>query len=204
MIGKIPIHTLLGEYMQESVAKQKTSLRQNCKQLRLGISQSVRFESSLAICNLISSWQVFQFAEVILTYLPIKSEVNLYSLMEAHPEKKWCLPRIIEADKNMIFHPYDSQQLVHHRFGMDEPSPDLPAITPETIQLVLVPGLAYDLKGNRLGYGGGYYDRFLASYSGISLGITFETLLLEELPTGEYDSPVNYVVTQNKLIRPLK
>jgi 5-formyltetrahydrofolate cyclo-ligase len=120
--------------------------------------------------------------------------------MERHAEKRWLLPRIIpEANHSMLFHPYDSQRLVRHPFGMDEPAPDLPAIPPEAIQLALVPGLAFDRHGWRLGYGGGYFDRFLAGFSGITLGVVFQELLLENLPHDKHDIPMKWIVTEKEL-----
>jgi 5-formyltetrahydrofolate cyclo-ligase len=112
------------------------------------------------------------------------------------------LPRIIpEEDHHMVFHPYDPQQLVEHPFGMAEPAPHLPQILPEEIDLVLVPGLAYHQAGWRLGYGGGYFDRFLRDFRGVNVGVIFQALLLDVLPHGEQDIPVGWLVTENGVIR---
>ncbi len=96
----------------------------------------------------------------------------------------------------MVFHPYVSGMLVPHPFGMAEPAPDLPVISPGEIQLALVPGLAFDRQGRRLGYGGGYFDRFLRDFHGASLGVIFQRLLLDHLPYGEHDVPVQWIVTE--------
>jgi 5-formyltetrahydrofolate cyclo-ligase len=65
--------------------------------------------------------------------------------------------------------------------------------------LTLVPGLAYDPRGWRLGYGGGYYDRFLKNYRGISLGVSFDALLLNSLPHEEYDISMDWILTEKTL-----
>jgi len=188
--------------MSETVTAQKIQLRAQSRQVRQALGETFRAQASQAIRAHITGWTVFQNAQVILTYMPIKAEVDLRPLLEDFPHKRWVLPRILpEAQHSLLFHPYDPTQLVRHRFGMDEPAASLPQIPPAEIQLALVPGLAYDCHGWRLGYGGGYYDRFLAAFPGISLGISFDTLLLDSLPRGEYDLPMHWLVTEKGLMR---
>lgn len=180
----------------------KTDLRKHCRQTREALGDSFRLQASLEICALVAAWPVFQRARVILTYMPIKAEVDLRPLLESQPQKEWVLPRIVpEADHAMFFHPYVPGRLVRHSYGMDEPAEELPLISAGSLELALVPGLAYDRQGWRLGYGGGYYDRFLKFYSGISLGVTFETLLLNALPHDEFDLPVDWLVSEAGIIQ---
>ena len=101
----------------------------------------------------------------------------------------------------MVFHAYDPDNLIVHPYGMAEPAPHLPQVLSTDIQLVLAPGLAFDRSGWRLGYGGGYYDRFLRSFGGINVGVVFQALLLESLPHGEYDVPVNWLVSEDGFIK---
>jgi 5-formyltetrahydrofolate cyclo-ligase len=184
----------------ESTAEQKDQVRKQCRQIRLALVQPFREQASRTICNHIANWPIFQDAKVILTYMPVKAEVDLRSLLEDYPKKNWVLPRIVsETEHNMCFHPYNPRQLVRHRFGMDEPAASLPVVSPAEIQLTLVPGLAYDRCGWRLGYGGGYYDRFLAIFSGASLGVTFNVLLLDSLPHVDFDVPMKWLVTEKGL-----
>ena len=83
---------------------------------------------------------------------------------------------------------------------MQEPQADLPVIPPEAIDLVLVPGLAYDQEGWRLGYGGGYYDRFLKGFMGTSLGVIYDALLLNALPHDANDVQMDFIVSENGII----
>lgn len=186
--------------MPETNPNLKQELRQQCRQIRKALGKAARLQASQAICVRIEDWPEFLHAKAVLTYMPIKSEVDLRPLLERHPEKRWLIPRIIpEADHSMYFHPYDPQRLVHHPFGMDEPAADLPVIAPEEIELALVPGLAFDQHGWRLGYGGGYFDRFLKDFPGLSLGVVFQALLLENLPHAEHDVAMDWIVTENEL-----
>ena len=186
--------------MTEHISHQKTHLRKYCRTIRKSLGDEKRAQASRSICKCIEGWDIFQRSEVILTYMPIKSEVDITPLLKHHPHKRWVLPRIIpEEDNRMVFHPYDAQRLVHHPFGMAEPAPDSPVVAPEEIELALVPGLAFDHPGQRLGYGGGYFDRFLKKFNGVSAGIIFHDLLIEKVPHGEHDIPMHWIITEHEL-----
>jgi 5-formyltetrahydrofolate cyclo-ligase len=79
---------------------------------------------------------------------------------------------------------------------MAEPAPDQPVILPDEIQLALVPGLAFDHSGWRLGYGGGYNDRFLTSFQGISACIVFQALLLGQVPHSTLDISMRWIISE--------
>lgn len=178
----------------------KAQLRQQCLETRKALGKETRAQASQGICAHIGDWRLFQRSSVILTYLPMRGEVDLRPLLERHPEKRWLLPRILPEEGNrMALHPYDPERLVRHTFGMEEPDARLPEIPPDEVQLVLVPGLAYDRRGWRLGYGGGYFDRFLKGFSGTSLGVIYQSLLLDSIPHHQYDMPVDWVATESGL-----
>jgi 5-formyltetrahydrofolate cyclo-ligase len=185
------------------VTELKRHWRRSCRQIRKELGEETCHQDSLSICGWIESWPVFQRTSVILAYMPISGEVDLTPLLERQPQKHWVLPRIIpEENHRMVFHPYDAGRLVLHPFGMAEPAPDLPIIPFSKVQLALVPGLAFDQLGRRLGYGGGYFDRFLCDFTGISLGVIFKALLLDHLPCGEHDVPVQWIVNEAGLFHP--
>ena len=188
--------------MLTSLNEQKQQLRKQCKAIRKELGEEIRLHASQAICAQLAAWEVFQTSDVILTYMPMSTEVDLRLLLTDFPGKRWLLPRIIpKEDHCMVFHPYDSDNLIQHPFGMDEPAPHLPQVSPGEIQLALVPGLAFDRCGWRLGYGGGYFDRFLKDFGGVSVGVVFQALLLDFLPHGEHDVPVQWLATEDGLIK---
>jgi 5-formyltetrahydrofolate cyclo-ligase len=188
--------------MPALINDQKYQLRQHCKTLRKGLGAESRQRASRAICAHLAAWDIFQNTDTILTYMPMRTEVDLRPLLTDFPEKHWLLPRILPGeDGRMGFHPYDPDHLVVHPFGMAEPAPHLPQVSADNIQLVLAPGLAFDRSGWRLGYGGGYYDRFLKEFGGVSVGVVFQALLLEALPHGEHDVPMQGLVTESELIK---
>ncbi|MFZ5821969.1 MAG: 5-formyltetrahydrofolate cyclo-ligase, partial [Chloroflexota bacterium] len=138
---------------------------------------------------------------VLLTYLPMRGEVDLTALLTRYPGKRWLAPRILPQENyRMALHVYDPQRLARHEFGMLEPAADLPEVPPTEVQMVLTPGLAYDRRGWRLGYGGGYFDRFLQDFEGVSLGVVYAALLLDELPHGTFDVPMDWIVTEAGLL----
>ena len=183
--------------MPDELAEAKLQLRKHCRQLRASLGEETRARASQSICDALEGWQIFQQSQAILTYMPIKGEADLTSLLTRHPEKYWILPRIIpEENHRMVFHAYDAARLVRHPFGMAEPTADRPTVPPDAIELALVPGLAFDRRGWRLGYGGGYFDRFLKDFAGVSAGVTFHALLLDEVPRTPLDVPMRWVVTE--------
>lgn len=183
--------------MTDSLADVKSQLRQRYRKLRTSLGDETRALASQSICEALEGWTVFQQSETILAYMPIKGEADLTPLLSRHPEKRWILPRIIpEENHRMVFHPYDAARLVRHPFGMAEPAADLPTVSHEAIRLALVPGLAFDRHGWRLGYGGGYFDRFLKKFAGVSVGIVFHSLFLDAVPRDVFDVPVQWVTTE--------
>ncbi|MBN1811842.1 MAG: 5-formyltetrahydrofolate cyclo-ligase [Anaerolineae bacterium] len=138
-------------------------------------------------------------APTILTYLAFHNEPDLSLLFALLPDVNWIAPRI-DKDRRLMIHPYDPAQLVRHRFGMLEPAANLPVVDPATVDVVLVPGVAFDRRGGRLGFGGGYYDRFLSTTPALRVGIAFDQCLVGELPCGEHDQRMDWVATPSEII----
>lgn len=184
--------------MPPSTPQTKEEIRQQCRQRRDALEADFRIQASQTICELIENWEIFQRANFIQVYMPMRSEVDLEPLLGIHPHKNWVIPRILPEGR-MVFQRYDPNHLIPHPFGMLEPALALPTIAPESINLALVPGLAFDRHGWRLGYGGGFFDRFLRQLKGVSLGVTFEALLLDSLPHEIHDIAMQYLVTEKGL-----
>ena len=169
--------------------------------MRKALGEDFQRQASAAICAHIESWPLFRASETILTYMPMRGEVDLRPLLERHARKRWLLPRILPEGR-MTFHPYDPQRLIRHPYGMLEPAADLAPVPVGSIQLAMVPGLAFDRRGWRLGYGGGFFDRFLAGFAhGVSLGVTYHALLLDHLPHHQHDIPVGYLATEGGVVK---
>lgn len=161
------------------------------------------------VCHHISNWPPFQRAHTVLSFLAFRNEIDLGQLYERWPDKRWLVPRVVEGTElapgqkaYLSLHSYVASQLVQHRFGMLEPKPSLPTADPGELEIILVPGVAFDRQGGRLGYGGGFYDRLLplANHS-IRVGVTYERLVLDAIPMEPWDFRVEWLVTPSGLIR---
>lgn len=145
-------------------------------------------------------------ADTVLLYASFGSEVDTWNLAEMLIKKgiSVAFPRCGEGN-SMTFHIVGSLRDLRNssggKYGICEPDTDLlqPEITCRTV--CVVPGLAFTEKGGRLGYGGGYYDRFLAENSGIfTIAPAYEAVLADELPTEEHDIQINTIVTEERLV----
>lgn len=137
----------------------------------------------------------------MLTYLAFGDEPDLNPLL-ADPRKSFFTTRTADAGPLLTLHRLDADELERHRFGFLQPPAGAVAASPEDIDLVLVPGLAFDLEGNRLGFGLGYYDRLLASLAhGVPMvGITSASLLVTSLPSEEHDVRMTHLATEDGVV----
>jgi 5-formyltetrahydrofolate cyclo-ligase len=181
-----------------AVGLAKRALRARCRRVRDELEPTYRERASQRICDRIEQWEGFRSARVIFAYLPMRGEVDLQPLFAHARQIRWAIPRVVETPvPHLLFHAYQADHLVLHRYGMLEPDPAAPLIAPDEADLIIVPGLAFTRSGYRLGYGGGYYDRLLAQPSRVAtLGACYQALLLDEIPRGPRDVPVGHVVTE--------
>jgi 5-formyltetrahydrofolate cyclo-ligase len=175
------------------MATEKQILRRQFRQLRESFDQQSVEARSIAVTASLAEWSPLQNANTVLSYLAFRNELDLSSLFEQLPGIQWVVPRV--DGPRMILHICDLEQLVRHRFGMLEPHPDLPLIEPQALDLVLVPGVAFDRRGGRLGFGGGYYDHFLPHTDALRVGITYDETLVDTLPVYEHDQLMHWIIT---------
>ena len=155
-------------------------------------------EASAMVCARLAAFEALANASTAMTYVAFRNEIDLSPLLRLLPEIRWVIPRV--DGERMVAHLYDPDRLVRHRFGMLEPDRRLPAVAPEGIDVVLVPGVAFDRQGGRLGLGGGYYDRFLPTIRALRVGISHSACLAEELPCAAWDERMDWVVTPSEEI----
>ncbi len=155
---------------------------------------------SQAIGKQLADWSVFQDASVILAYSALPTEVSLHDLMKDFPQKQWFLPHILD-DKTMAFHRYQlGDALKANRFGILEPLNTSPLWEPTDNPLIFVPALLVDTHGNRLGFGKGYYDRFLADVSVATLVTPIaQQMIVDTLPADPWDIRMHYAVTEDRV-----
>ena len=144
----------------------------------------------------------YQAANVLYAYRSFRHEISLDRLWDDNPFKQWAFPRC--EGKQMIWHRWSGQKASEFnfsRYGIEEPFSDWPIAAPP--DLILVPTVACDRRGYRLGYGGGFYDRMLVKLDSAqtkTIGILPEILLQEELPIDSWDQPLDAICTEKGVV----
>lgn len=182
----------------------KTQLRKELLQKRNNIDGDYSISASQAIFENALQNQKIQGAKTILSYMPYGKEANILPLNQwiLDSGKNLCIPRVKDSTVMEAIKIEDLDKgLVKKAFGILEPQDNLGAIDIHEIDLVLVPGVAFDKYGNRLGHGKGYYDRFLSkcSVNTIFIGICYSFQLLESIPFSSHDVKVHYIITESSL-----
>lgn len=195
--------------MHSSLKDEKKVLRAQCTAIRNGISPAEKQEADKRIARLFTSLSSYRFASLVLLYSPIKSEIDVRPIMYAALDagKRLALPLCEKEPGIMTFRLIDDpDMLVPGSYGVMEPPADAPVCGTELIRakdaILAVPALAFDKKGFRLGYGGGYYDRFLAEFGGVSAGLVYRRLLFDRLPKGFYDRSVSLIISESGVTVP--
>ena len=179
--------------------REKRDLRDHYKAVREGMETQEVTSASQALCLRLAGWSALKAAKTILSYIAFRNEVDLGVLLTLLPDVHWVAPRV--EGERLVLHTYDPERLIRHRFGMLEPAADLPVVAPDSLDVVLVPGLAFDRHGGRLGFGGGFYDRLLRTTRALRVGVTYDRCLADRMPMQDYDQWMDWVVTPTQLIR---
>jgi 5-formyltetrahydrofolate cyclo-ligase len=177
----------------------KDELRRRYRAVRESLSLAEVAAASIAVCRTLAEWPRLQQAQHVLTYLAFRNELDLGYLFQLLPHTHWAVPRVDR--QQLVLHPYQPERLVRHRFGMLEPAADLPPVDASTLDIVLVPGVAFDCRGGRLGFGGGFYDRFLPTTPALRVGVTYDACLVASLPVVERDQRMDWVFTPSQQLR---
>ena len=182
----------------------KTDLRNEYLAKRAALSAEEKEKRDEKINRLILSSASFRYAKTILAYYPKESEVDVRPTLAAalSQGKRVALPRV-EGPHLMSYRLISSLDgLVPGAFGLLEPPADAP-VYEETVtdtSLCLVPGVVFDTHGYRIGYGGGYYDRFLHEYQGASAGVVYRDFILPSLPRGRFDLALPVMITDGGIL----
>jgi 5-formyltetrahydrofolate cyclo-ligase len=176
----------------------KNSLRRQLLQQRQALPLAVWHTQSDRICDRLLNCPLVTTARTILAYQSHRQEPSLEYLF-IHSNKQWGLPRSV--DKDLLWHVWQpSEPLVSGKYGILEPNPESPLLAPDCVDLILVPAVAMDVRGYRLGYGGGYYDRLRSNplWRKIpTIGIVFDFADVETLPVEAWDLPLDAVCTES-------
>ncbi len=188
-----------------AVVKHKQELRQEYLALRQSLSTDVWREDSAEITRRLLGLPEMAKVKQVLCYVSSKdNEVNTLEIIKALLERgcQVAVPRIL-ADVRLEWRCITAiGQLSRARFGILEPAGDTCPLfeSPESAEICIVPGIAWDLNGQRIGYGIGFFDRFLSVFNGYTIGLAFESQLYSALPHLEHDVPVRCLITEKQTV----
>lgn len=182
----------------------KVELRLDTLRIRDSLSTEQVLSHSHAIHNLLLEMEVFRQADVVMGYMEFRNEVltkNILVNAQARG-KKVLLPYVVKKERRIIPALVEDleKDLVPGSYGILEPNPNsIVAIDPTEINVVLVPGVVFDRSGNRLGYGGGYYDRFLPQCrNAVYIALAYQFQVVSDLSTmvEAHDQKIHFLVTE--------
>lgn len=187
----------------------KATLREQMKQARRALSKAELRRRSALIAQRLIELEVFRRARGVMLYLPVRNEVDTtlavtYCLKNG---KTLGLPRMDVVRDCIVVHRVDdmTRQLALGRMGLVEPDPaKTEVLPPDEIDLVAVPGLAFDREGNRIGWGRGYYDAFLVALGprACRVGLAYAFQVVEAIEHDGHDMPMHYIVTDEGTLGP--
>lgn len=182
----------------------KQHLRAECKEKRRVLSETEKARLDRKITNKFLNLFQYREAQTLLCYVSTEIEVDTFQILRRALEdgKTVAVPRCVDGTREMDFYILtDLKQLSVGAFGVLEPnSAQCEKLTDLSDGLCVVPALCYDLNGFRLGYGKGYYDRFLSRFAGNTVGLVYENCLCGSLPHGKFDRRIEKIVTENRVI----
>jgi 5-formyltetrahydrofolate cyclo-ligase len=200
----------------KNIILEKKEFRKKIKSHLSQLEEKFFLQKSEEICKNILSWEIYQKAKTILFYMPLKTEPNIFKIIEdAFYQKKECyIPKItdeitmkfflLEKEKSIL------EQVESGFYGILEPKENLPQFKIENFSnkddiLIFVPAMAFDINKNRIGKGKGFYDRFLSkifenSKGNITLaGISFDCFIFDKIPTEKNDMKVDFIISDCKI-----
>lgn len=178
----------------------KKQIRQQLRAKIASISPTLLHERSIQACSNLAKTPEYVRSEIIMVFLSLPTEVDTTPLvLQAWRDRKRILaPKVSWEQRRMLPIQIDSlsDDLSESILGIREPADGVP-IPLANIDMVIVPGIGFDLQGNRLGRGRGFYDRFLAhrDWSGIACGLALKEQVLDSVPVSEHDMKIQILVT---------
>ncbi len=175
----------------------KETVRSRMRARKALLSNDERLSAANAVFRQVEQNPAFMLAERILVYHSLPDELSTLDFIDRwHTRKRFFLPRVNGVNLDIL--PYDRSRLHLGAFHIEEP--DGEELTPvEDIELIIVPGVAYDRRGCRVGRGKGYYDRLLSGTKAVKIGVAYDFQLVDDIDTDEFDVPVDIVITDRNV-----
>lgn len=185
------------------IRAKKNEIRAQYKAYRAALSREERAARDSSICSRFLSSITYRYAGVLLMYAPLDGEIDVMPIARQAlaDGKTVAFPRCSKTECTMEYHIVKSiDALTSGSYGILEPSADAPIwhaedSCAEAHPVCIVPGLVFDRAGYRVGYGKGYYDRYLGTFPGVRVGMVYADCVLAQIPRGRFDLSVDVLVT---------
>lgn len=187
-----------------NLLEEKKRLRALLKERRATLDMEQKKEWDRAVAEKIAASKLFREASAVLLYAPTRGEIDLIPLVRLARQmgKTVAFPRCdVETNTMQFYILAPDARLVRGAYGIAEPPSDAALCVADERTLCLVPALTFSLSGARLGYGKGYYDRFLADFPGVTAGVVYQSFLVKRVPAEAHDRPVQFLFTERGTIR---
>lgn len=177
---------------------EKKEIRRKIKEMRNMLNEMEKLSAAELVFERLEKTAAFLVADKILMYHSLPDELPTHRFLEKWGSRKhFFLPRVNGVNLEIL--PYDRSRLELGAFHIEEPVGD-DIVDPAEIELIVIPAVAYDRQGNRLGRGKGFYDRLLQTSDAHKIGIGYQFQLIEQLPTEPHDVPVDIVITPQETL----
>lgn len=186
--------------------RRRRELRHEFASLRESLSRAEVESKSRAIFERFLSLPEYIDSDTVMVYISFRNEVETEPIIRDALKrgKRVVAPRTLREERQLIPHVIEGyEDLEPGAYGILEPKRTCPTVIPKEIDLVIVPGMVFDLRGYRIGYGGGYYDHFLKLVWGttVKVGIAYDFQIVEKIPDELLDVPVDIVISEERTIR---
>ena len=192
----------------ELVARAKSVIREEMIRMRGRLNGFDRIEKSRQIARRLVDLEVFRKSKAIFFFLSLPEEVQTEDMIrEAFRLNKEVFVPLVDKEEGrlqVVRIPHLEIEFVRGEYGVQEPASQWREISsPERLDLIVAPGLAFDTSGGRIGYGGGYYDRLLRQVpaEAVQIGVGFDFQVLDSIPRMGFDVPVQFVITETQSLR---
>lgn len=181
--------------------EEKQALRATMRRLEQQLSPAYREKADRAIAAHLLAMQEYEAAETVFCFVSTRLEIDTFPILRHALEtgKKLCVPLCVEKGIMETRLVTDLSELKEGAYGILEPSAEAPVVPTDEIDFAVLPCTTCNHLGQRLGKGGGYYDRFLSHYRGGTVLLCREKLIREEIPVEPHDYPIPWVLTERGL-----
>ncbi len=177
----------------------KSQLRSDLKKKRDAQSASDKTQADERIFERLKDFAPLRDAKVIFTYVAKGNEVSTNALLQSFFGDKIIVVPKVEGKELCLYELHDLKALKVGSFGVYEPDECMPLENLRRIDVALIPGIAFDRRGYRIGYGGGFFDRVLPQLHCTTIGLAYEFQMIEKVPTDSYDVGVNFIITDHTI-----